>query len=85
MVMTLGVGYDARRSKRLKARMSKMAGVDSVEYNYVVDRITITFDPDLLDPAKLQGLIVRERSHRLRAAVRQGERRDAGVGREGGS
>jgi hypothetical protein len=73
VVMTLGVGYDARRAKRLEARVSGMKGVDAVEYNHVVDRITVTFDPDLLDPTRLQSIIAQERSHRLSPAVRQGE------------
>jgi copper chaperone CopZ len=57
MIMTPGVGNEGGEARQLKARLSRIPGVDSVDFNYVSGRITVTFDPSKVSPARIEELI----------------------------
>jgi copper chaperone CopZ len=57
IIMAPGVGNEGGGARQLKARLSRIPGVDSVDFNYVSDRITVKFDPDIVSPARIKELI----------------------------
>jgi len=69
-VMSLGGDYDATRAVTLRARIARIAGVNHVEFNYTNNRVTVQFDPDLMGPEELEGLVMREKKHHFRSVTK---------------
>jgi len=65
-VISLGGDYDATRAVALKTRVARTDGVDSVEFNYANNKLTVKFDSDRVGLAELEGIVMRERKHRAR-------------------
>jgi copper chaperone CopZ len=76
-VLALGSDYDTRRALALKAALARIRGVASVDFNYITNRVTVSFDPDKVGPKELEGVITREKKHKVGSTVRSQNRRRA--------
>jgi copper chaperone CopZ len=68
-VISLGYDYDAARASALKAAIARTGGVDSVEFNYPNNKLTVKFDSRRVSLAKLEAIVMRERKHRSRSEM----------------
>jgi len=66
-VISLGGDYDATRAVALETRVARTDGVDSVEFNYANNKLTVKFDSDRVSLAELEAIVMRERKHRARS------------------
>ena len=66
-VISLGSDYDAARALALEAAIARIDGVESVEFNYTNNKVTVRFDPDQVNQEELKGLVMRERKRRARS------------------
>ena len=64
MVMSLGGDYDATRAVALETRVAKTDGVDSVDFNYANNKLTVKFDSGRVSLTELEVIVMRERKHR---------------------
>ena len=69
-VMALGSEYETARAATLLASIAKMEGVESVDFNYTVNKVTVKFDPDRLSLKVLEDLVTREKRHRARSVTK---------------
>ena len=60
-VISLGSDYDTPRAVALEAALSRVDGVDHVEFNYTNNRIIVRFDPDRTSLKELVELVAREK------------------------
>jgi copper chaperone CopZ len=63
-VISLGSDYDAARAATLRTQVARTDGVDSVEFNYANNKLTVKFDSDRVSLAELEVIVMRERKHR---------------------
>ena len=47
--------------------MARTDGVDSVEFNYTNNKLTVKFDSDWVSLAELKAIVMREKKHRARS------------------
>ena len=66
-VMSLGGDYDATRAVALETRVARTDGVDSVDFNYFNNKLTVKFDSGRVSLAELEVIVMRERKHRTRS------------------
>ena len=69
IVISLGSDYDPARASALKAALARTDGVDSVEFNYTNNKLTLRFDPRRVSLAKLEAMVMRERKSRSPSEV----------------
>jgi allophanate hydrolase subunit 1 len=69
-VMALGSEYDTARAATLMASIAKMEGVESVDFNYCVNKVTVRFDPDRMSLKELEDLVTREKRHLARSVTK---------------
>jgi len=60
-VMSLGGDYDAARAAALRTQVARTDGVDSVEFNYTNNKLTVEFDSDRVSLAELKAIAMREK------------------------
>jgi len=65
-VISLGGDYDATRAAAFETRVARTDGVDSAEFNYANNKLTVKFDSDRVGLAELEAIVMRERKHRAR-------------------
>jgi hypothetical protein len=65
VVMSLGPEYDVTRVAGMRARLAKIDGVDSVDFNYINNKLTVKFNPDQASPRELKAIATRERKYRV--------------------
>ena len=66
-VMSLGGDYDATRAVAFETRVARTDGVDSVDFNYFNNKLTVKFDSGRVSLAELEVIVMRERKHRTRS------------------
>jgi len=66
-VISLGSNYDAARALALEAIIARTDGVDSVEFNYTNNKLTVRFDPDQVSLGEVKAMVTREKKHRVRS------------------
>jgi copper chaperone CopZ len=62
-VMSLGSDYDATRAVVLEAAISKIDGIESVEFNYTSNKVTVKFDSGRVSLGELKAIVMREKKH----------------------
>ncbi len=60
-IISLGGEYDSARASVLYANLSGVKGVLFVEFNYTTNKVTLSFDPDLVSLDEIKGIIAREK------------------------
>jgi|SRR5271157_3696348 len=73
-VMALGSEYDTARAAAMMASIAKMQGVESVDFNYTMNKVTVKFDSDRLSLKVLEGVILGEKRHRNHSAEKVASR-----------
>ena len=66
-VISLGGDYDATRAVALETRVAGTDGVDSADFNYANNKLTVKFDSDRVSLRELEAIVMRERKHRARS------------------
>lgn len=65
-VMSLGSDYEAARAVVLEAQVARTDRVDSVVFNYTNNKLTVKFDPDMVNLRELKAMVMREKKHHSR-------------------
>ena len=66
-VISLGGDYDAARAAALRTQVARTGGVDSVEFNYTNNRLTVKFDSNRVSLAELKAIVILEKKHHARS------------------
>jgi len=65
-VISLGSDYDTPRAVALEAAIARIDGVESVEFNYTNNKVTVKFDSDRVSPGRLKAIVMPEKKHHAR-------------------
>jgi copper chaperone CopZ len=68
-VISLGSDYDATRAVALETQVARTDGVDSVEFNYTNNKLTVKFVSDRVSLAELKAVVIREKKHSSRSVT----------------
>jgi copper chaperone CopZ len=66
-VISLGSDYDATRATALEAALTRIEGIESVEFNYTSNKVTVKFDSGRVSLGELKAIVMREKKHQSRS------------------